>query len=127
MKSHVEIEAKYDVPPSASLPDLVGSGDVNSSVSVPVMVLTATYYDTPGHALGSAGATLRRRTGGTDDGWHLKLRLGTGERLELHRALGRGQTPPAALTGRPAGACLTPQRAAKSGSPDPRTRGEDQP
>ncbi len=99
MRSHVEIETKYDVPSDALLPDLVGSANVRSSVSGAVMVLTATYYDTADHDLGSAGATLRRRTGGADDGWHLKLRLSGGERLELHRALGRGRTPPAALTG----------------------------
>ena len=62
------------------------------------MVLTATYFDTPEHALSSSGATLRRRTGGGDDGWHLKLSVADGERLEVHRPIGRAKTPPAALT-----------------------------
>ena len=62
------------------------------------MVLTATYFDTPSHSLSAAGATLRRRTGGEDDGWHLKLSVADGERLEVHRPLGKAQTPPVALT-----------------------------
>ena len=61
----------------------------------PEIVLTATYFDTPSHSLSAAGATLRRRTGGDDDGWHLKLKVADGERLEVHRPLGRSQSPPA--------------------------------
>ena len=97
MKSHLEIEAKYDVAEAQSLPDLIGVGGVTSIVAQATRVLTAVYFDTPGHDLGAAGVTLRRRTGGTDDGWHLKLTLARGERLELHRPLGVRQSPPAAL------------------------------
>jgi CHAD domain-containing protein len=35
--------------------------------------LTATYYDTADRRLARWGITLRRRTGGTDAGWHAKL------------------------------------------------------
>ena len=98
MKSHLEIESKYDVADAQPLPDLVGVGGIKTVEATPEMVLTATYFDTPEHALSSSGATLRRRTGGEDDGWHLKLSVADGERLEVHRPLGRGQTPPAALT-----------------------------
>ena len=98
MKTHLEIEAKYDLADGQQVPELVGVGAVDAMVAQAEMVLTATYFDTPGHSLAAAGATLRRRAGGTDDGWHLKLPLADGERLEVHRPIGRGQAPPAALT-----------------------------
>jgi inorganic triphosphatase YgiF len=40
--------------------------------------LEAEYYDTDDLRLISAGITLRRRRGGDDAGWHLKLPLGAG-------------------------------------------------
>jgi inorganic triphosphatase YgiF len=98
MQTHLEIETKYDVADGTQLPDLSGVDGVDAVVSRDPIVLSATYFDTAEHALAAAGATLRRRTGGTDDGWHLKLPLGDGERLEVHRPLGRSQTPPTALT-----------------------------
>ena len=97
MKSHLEIEAKYDVTSELPLPDMVGVAGVEAVVTQATRVLTAVYFDTPAHDLGAAGATLRRRTGGTDDGWHLKLTLARGERLEVHRPLGVRTSPPAAL------------------------------
>jgi inorganic triphosphatase YgiF len=98
MTTHLEIESKFDAEPGQALPDLVGVVGVVATTASAEMVLTASYFDTESLALGSAGATLRRRTGGTDDGWHLKLSVADGERLEVHRALGRSGTPPAALT-----------------------------
>ncbi|BAS10441.1 uncharacterized protein Rv2226/MT2285 [Arthrobacter sp. Hiyo4] len=35
--------------------------------------LEAVYFDTQTHTLASRDITLRRRTGGVDAGWHLKL------------------------------------------------------
>ena len=98
MQTHVEIEAKYDADPDQPLPDLIGVAGIATVAVQAEMVLTATYLDTAGHDLGAAKTTLRRRTGGTDDGWHLKLSLADGERLEVHRALGRSSAPPVALT-----------------------------
>ena len=97
MSTQLEIESKFDAEQGQALPDLVGVAGVVATAASAEMVLTAGYFDTESLALGSAGATLRRRTGGTDDGWHLKLSVADGERLEVHRALGRSGTPPAAL------------------------------
>ena len=59
--------------------------------------LEATYFDTTDLALATAGVTLRRRTGGEDAGWHLKLPRATG-RLEIVLPLGRAvRNPPAAM------------------------------
>src|ERR1700723_2328951 len=45
-----------------------------ASVSEPeLQTLTAEYYDTDDLRLLRAGITLRRREGGSDAGWHLKL------------------------------------------------------
>ncbi|WP_225847089.1 CYTH and CHAD domain-containing protein [Streptomyces sp. HPF1205] len=46
--------------------------------------LDAVYYDTADLRLLAHGITLRRRGGGHDEGWHLKLPGAGGERLELH-------------------------------------------
>ena len=93
MKPHLEVEAKYDVADGQPLPDLIGVGGIETVATAPEMVLTATYFDTAGHELSASGATLRRRSGGEDDGWHLKLSVADGERLEVHRPLGRGADP----------------------------------
>ena len=79
MTTQLEIESKFDAEPGQALPDLVGVAGVVATAASAEMVLTAGYFDTVSLALGSAGATLRRRTGGTDDGWHLKLSVADGE------------------------------------------------
>ena len=82
MSEHLEIERKFDVGaavPFAPLGSLPGVG----SVSAPdVTALDATYFDTESLNLLRAGITLRRRTGGSDAGWHLKLPTGSGDRVE---------------------------------------------
>jgi inorganic triphosphatase YgiF len=92
---HVETELKFDVGPGFAIPDLSGvSGGL--TVSEPeTILLTATYFDTPGQRLAAARVTLRRRTGGADEGWHLKLPLAGGSRRELHEPLGDEDTVPA--------------------------------
>ena len=61
------------------------------------VALTATYYDTPALRLARAGITLRRRTGGSDAGWTMKLPVGGG-REEHGEPLGEDDEPvPAAL------------------------------
>lgn len=78
----IEIERKYDVDEDMELPDLVGLPDAAQVDHRTMLTLSATYYDTEELDLIRAGITLRRRTGGDDAGWHLKLPVGT-DRHEL--------------------------------------------
>nr|WP_276610781.1 CYTH and CHAD domain-containing protein [Kineococcus siccus] len=60
--------------------------------------LEAVYFDTEDHRLAQARVTLRRRSGGADEGWHLKLPAADGARQERRVPLGRAvRTVPAAL------------------------------
>lgn len=90
---HDEIERKYDVGRSTTFPDLRAAEGV-ASVGLPAeLLLEAVYYDTAAYDLAHHGITLRRRVGGTDAGWHLKLPAGTDTRRELHEPLGPGGEP----------------------------------
>ena len=89
---HLETEQKYDadadfvLPKLGSLPDLGGK-----RLADPKRVyLSATYYDTEDLALIQHKVTLRRRVGGDDEGWHLKLPVRKDTRQELHAPLGEG-------------------------------------
>ncbi|WP_409057686.1 CHAD domain-containing protein [Streptomyces sp. SYP-A7185] len=84
-----EIERKYDVGAAAELPDLTGVAGVADVVHKGVVELDATYWDTPDQRLAASAVTLRRRTGGDDAGWHLKLpvALADGVRDEIHAPL----------------------------------------
>jgi CHAD domain-containing protein len=95
---HLEIEQKFDVPEAFVLPDLAEVTGV-AGVREPVEhVLEAAYYDTADLRLARAQVTLRRRTGGTDAGWHVKLPPVAGARRELHSPAGRAaRTPPKAV------------------------------
>jgi CHAD domain-containing protein len=98
---HLEVERKFDVDGAFTLPaaaDLTGLPGV-AAVDEPVEhLLRAGYFDTPDLRLFSARVTMRRRTGGTDAGWHLKLPADHGARRELHAPLGRSaRKPPEAL------------------------------
>lgn len=78
----LEVERKYDVEAGTALPDL-SPWDVRPADR---FALDATYYDTADLALRRAHLTLRRRTGGHDEGWHLKLPAGA-DRQELRLPL----------------------------------------
>ncbi|MGN9840680.1 CYTH and CHAD domain-containing protein [Nonomuraea sp. H19] len=82
----IEIEDKFDVPPDYTIPDLSGLADVVGPKSYQLVAL---YYDTPDLRLASRGVTLRRRRGGEDAGWHLKLPKARGVRQEITRPLTR--------------------------------------
>ncbi|MFF5130314.1 CHAD domain-containing protein [Streptomyces syringium] len=85
-----EIERKYEAGDSADahpLPDLSGVAGVASVAGREPAELDAVYYDTADRRLAAAGITLRRRTGGTDAGWHLKLPVAPGTRDEIRAPL----------------------------------------
>ena len=87
-QQQIETERKYDVGAGFALPDLAGSGGAVSMTPPDVQQLAATYYDTDDLRLIGAHITLRRRTGGDDAGWHIKLPVGGDTRREVHFPLG---------------------------------------
>jgi hypothetical protein len=97
LETELEIERKYAVGADFVMPDLSGVPAVAAVTAPRTYHLTAVYFDTPGFRLATARITLRRRTGGTDAGWHLKLPAGAARR-EVHVPLGEGtSTVPAQL------------------------------
>ncbi|NRQ34422.1 CYTH and CHAD domain-containing protein [Nonomuraea sp. NN258] len=82
----IEIEDKFDVPPGFGVPDLSGLAEVVGPKSYQLVAL---YYDTPDLRLATRGITLRRRRGGDDAGWHLKLPKAKGVRQEITAPLTR--------------------------------------
>ncbi len=70
---HIELERKFDVPDSAVTPSFDGLAAISRVEKPPIQSLEAVYYDTAGQDLAANRITLRRRTGGDDAGWHLKL------------------------------------------------------
>ncbi|GAA4678462.1 CYTH and CHAD domain-containing protein [Gordonia humi] len=74
MSAHesLEIELKFDVDAGLPAPDLAGLVPDGRVGEPATYLLEATYYDTADTVLARNRTTLRRRTGGTDGGWHLK-------------------------------------------------------
>ncbi|MCF1594340.1 CYTH and CHAD domain-containing protein [Streptomyces muensis] len=91
-----EIERKYESDDSG-LPDLTGVAGVAAVIDKGVAHLDATYYDTEDQRLDASSITLRRRTGGSDAGWHLKFPVAPGVRDEIQAPL--SDTLPRALAG----------------------------
>lgn len=104
----LEVEKKYDVGTDAVVPALQNLAGVARMGEPHTAQLEAVYFDTAEHELASRRITLRRRTGGTDAGWHLKLppeaaaAEGTHpqQRRELHAPLGQAGVVPDALLAR---------------------------
>jgi CHAD domain-containing protein len=92
-----ETERKYEADAGTVLPSLVGLPRVAATSEPSEFGLEAEYYDTDDLRLLRAGITLRRRRGGEDAGWHLKVPAGADSRTELHLPLGRSRTVPAEL------------------------------
>jgi CHAD domain-containing protein len=97
--SHLEVERKFDVVDSTVSPSFDGLASVSRVQRSPSQHLDAVYFDTPERHLAARRVTLRRRTGGTDAGWHLKLPAGPDARTEVHAPLDDGspQDVPEAL------------------------------
>lgn len=91
----VETELKYEAPDDAVLPKLDELPSVSATRRADDEHLEAEYYDTKDWRLIRSGITLRRRTGGHDEGWHLKLPAGPHSRREIRMPLGTadGQVP----------------------------------
>ncbi|HEU5469162.1 MAG TPA: CYTH and CHAD domain-containing protein [Actinophytocola sp.] len=110
--THTETERKYELGPDAKLPVLDGLPGVVATSDPSTEDLNAVYYDTDDLRLARAGLTLRRRTGGADAGWHLKVPAGRDTRDETRLPLGDSDEPPAELadlvTGYTRGARLVP-------------------
>ncbi|MFJ7340090.1 CHAD domain-containing protein [Streptomyces sp. NPDC101110] len=81
-----EIERKYESDESG-LPDLTRVAVVASVVDKGIAHLDATYHDTADERLAASSVTLRRRTGGSDAGWHLKFPVAPGVRDEIRAPL----------------------------------------
>lgn len=90
---HIETERKYTVEEQRL------GGDLDIFLDEPYgwgghesFELVADYVDTPDLALIRADHTLRRRTGGTDEGWHLKGPKVDEARVEQHAPLAAGRS-----------------------------------
>jgi inorganic triphosphatase YgiF len=97
LTEHSETELKMEAGPGFAVPDLTGLAGGLTVTEPEVRLLDARYFDTPDQRLAEAGITLRRRTGGPDAGWHLKLPVSTGTRRELQAPLGEAETVPPQL------------------------------
>jgi CHAD domain-containing protein len=96
-----ETERKYEADSAVlALPPLEDLPQVRSVSGPEEETLEAEYYDTSDLRLIRAGVTLRRRRGGADEGWHLKLPAGVDTRSELRLPLGTPESAiPAELAG----------------------------
>ena len=94
----LEIESTFDVEAATPLPDFSGLPGVAAVSGPERRDLDARYFDVAGFGLGRAGYAVRRRTGGPDEGWHIKgPKDADGARLEQHWPLGAPGVPPAEL------------------------------
>ena len=84
---YTEVERKFEVVESTVSPSFEGLSSVARVERSPSQQLDAVYFDTPGHDLAAHHVTLRRRTGGPDAGWHLKLPAGPDARTEVRAPL----------------------------------------
>lgn len=100
-----EREAKYEVDYDFAVPDFAEALPACSRVEQGTDTLDSVYYDTDDRDLFSHRVTVRKRSGGTDAGWHLKVPADKA-RTELHVPAGSAEGVPAELTGLVAGVCL---------------------
>ena len=84
---YLEVERKFDADESTQPPSFDGIADVARVAHAETQSLDAVYFDTPSRDLALNRVTLRRRTGGLDAGWHLKLPAGPDARTEVRAPL----------------------------------------
>lgn len=90
----LEIELKFDADDATPLPGWTGVPGVALVDPGEVRELDAQYYDTADFALAAGGFALRRRTGGPDEGWHVKGPRVGAARVEYGWPLGDGAEVP---------------------------------
>lgn len=91
-----ETERKYEADDAVVLLDPARLLGLDPGSQPEEQQLEAVYFDTPDLRLLRAGVTLRRREGGADEGWHLKLPAGQDSRDELRLPLTRTRSKPPA-------------------------------
>ena len=89
---HLETEQKYDAAADFILPDLSGLEGRTKAAGRKRYYLSATYFDTEELDLIKNRITLRRRVGGPDEGWHLKLPVRKDTRQEVRTPLSESDT-----------------------------------
>jgi inorganic triphosphatase YgiF len=89
---HLETEQKYDAAADFILPDLARLEGHVKATGRQRYYLSATYFDTEDLDLIKNRITLRRRVGGLDEGWHLKLPVRKDTRQEVRVPLGESDT-----------------------------------
>lgn len=91
MPTGIETERKFVLAKGEELPDL---GSIARVGRAERFGLIAIYYDTPDYRLYHGGLELRRRTGGHDPGWQLKLPTDDpDERIEVRLPLAETRLP----------------------------------
>jgi hypothetical protein len=96
MTTQTEIERKYDVDEKAAVPDLSEIARVEQAGEAE---LEAQYFDTERGDLAAHRVVLRRRRGGSDEGWHIKVPAAEG-RTELHWPITDADAPPSEVVDR---------------------------
>ena len=98
MRTMTEQEDKFDVDLDWVMPPLAELVPDGGRLDQEVRKLDNTYFDTPGAGLRLFGITLRRRVGGSETGWQLKIPSGTAK-TELQSGSRAKTLPPALVQG----------------------------
>jgi CHAD domain-containing protein len=98
VRTIIEQEDKYEVDSDWVMPQLTELLPDGGRLDENVQKLDNTYFDTPRAGLRLFGITLRRRVGGSDTGWQLKVPSGTA-RTELQSGWPTKTLPPALAEG----------------------------
>ena len=120
-----EVERKFDAAAGGTavldaVETMTGTAGIAAASWHGEQLLDAVYYDTADLRLIRAGITLRRRTGGEDAGWHLKLPAGADTRDEIRLPLDAPGSHPAvgADSGTAGGLTATPHARADGAVPE---------
>jgi CHAD domain-containing protein len=98
LRMMTEQEDKYEVDADWVMPQLIELVPDGGRLDQEMRKLDNTYFDTPGAGLRLFGITLRRRVGGSETGWQLKIPNGTA-RTELQSGSRAKTLPPALAKG----------------------------